>query len=160
MLELMKKYYEQDQEIRQAYDTAAEQNDEAGKISAREAHHQWSDKIISEGEDFWKVYQLFESAQERGNEYIDLRDNIWDKDVPALIDNLRKAGIQKFTFSSTWSNTVEPAWLFLQNGCKLEGMAKINGTSKAIMSEEYERVPAYVQHHLTEWSSEKGRQTP
>ena len=144
MLELMKKYFEQDQEIRQAYDNAVEQNDEAGKKAAREAHHQWTDKVNAEGEDFWKVYRLFESAQERGNEHIDLHEVIWDKDVPALIDNLRKVGIQKFTFSSTWSSTVETAWLFLQNGCKLEGMAEINGTSKAFMSEEYERVPAYV----------------
>ena len=57
---------------------------------------------------------------------------------------LRKAGVKMFTFSSTWSSTVETAWLFLQNGCKLEGMAEINGTCQAFMSDEYERVPAYV----------------
>lgn len=144
MLELMKKYYEQQQEIERAYDAADEQNDEAGKVAAREAYHAWKDKAIAEGEDFWRVYKMYENAQERGNEYIDLHDNIWDKDVPALIERLRKAGIQKFTFSSTWSSTVGTAWLFLQNGCKLEGMAEINGTCTAFMSDEYERVPAYV----------------
>ena len=64
--------------------------------------------------------------------------------MPALIERLRKAGIKKFTFSSTWSSTVQTAWLFLQNGCKVEGMAEINGPSTAFMSDEYERVPAYV----------------
>ena len=144
MLELMKKYYEQYQEIKRAYDAADEQNDEAGKVAAREAYHEWKDKVVAEGEDFWRVYQMYENAQNRGNEYIDIHDVIWDKDVPALIDRLRKAGIQKFTFSSTWSSTVETAWLFLQNGRKVEGMAEINGTTTAIFSDEYERVPAYV----------------
>lgn len=144
MLELMKKYYDQVQEIRGAYDAADEQNDEAGKVAAREAYHAWKDKAIAEGEDFWRVFKMYENAQDRGNEYIDLHDVIWDKDVPALIERLRKAGIKKFTFSSTWSSTVETAWLFLQNGCKLEGMAEINGTTTSVFSDEYERVPAYV----------------
>ena len=144
MLELMKKYHEQLQEIERAYDAADEQNDEAGKVAAREAYHAWKDKAIAEGEDFWRVLQMYQDAKKRGNEYIDLHDNIWDKDVPALIERLRKAGIKKFTFSSTWSSTVQTAWLFLQNGCKVEGMAEINGTTTAFMSDEYERVPAYV----------------
>lgn len=144
MLELMKKYYDQVQEIRGAYDAADEQNDEAGKVAAREAYHAWKDKAIAEGEDFWRVFKMYENAQDRGNEYIDLHDVIWDKDVPALIERLRKAGVKKFTFSSTWSSTVETAWLFLQNGCKVEGMAEINGTTTSVFSDEYERVPAYV----------------
>lgn len=144
MLELMMKYYEQQREIERAYDVADEQNDEAGKVAAREAYHAWKDRAIAEGEDFWRVLQMYQDARKRGNEYIDLHDNIWDKDVPALIERLRKAGIEMFTFSSTWSSTVETAWLFLQNGCKLEGMAEINGTTTAFMSDEYERVPAYV----------------
>lgn len=144
MLELMKKYYEQVEAIKSAYDAANEQNDEAGKVAAREAYQSWKDKVIAEGEDFWRVFKMYKNAKERGNEHIDLHEVIWDKDVPKLIERLRKAGIQKFTFSSTWSGTVETAWLFLQNGCKLEGMAEINGTCQAFMSEEYERVPAYV----------------
>lgn len=144
MLELMKKYYEEKQEIERAYDTAKEHNYEEGKIAAREAYHVWKDKAIAEGEDFWRVYQMYENAQKRGNEHIDLNDVIWDKDVPAMIDRLRKVGIKTFTFSSTWSGTVSTAWLFLQNGCKLEGMTEINGTCQAFMTDEYERVPAYV----------------
>ena len=52
--------------------------------------------------------------------------------------------MKTFTFSSTWSSAVETAWLFVQNGCKLEGLVQINGTCQAFMREEYERVPAYV----------------
>ncbi len=35
------------------------------------------------------------------NEYIDLHDVVWDKDVEALISSLRENGIEYFTFSST-----------------------------------------------------------
>lgn len=144
MLELMKKYYEQVQEIKKAYDAAKEQNDETGKDVAREQHQHWRETVIAEGEDFWRVFQMYEYAQDRGNEYIDLHDAIWDKDVAPLIERLRKAGIRKFTSSSTWSSMVGTAWLFVQNGCKLEGMTEINGTCTAFMSDEYERVPAFV----------------
>ena len=144
MLELMKKYYEQVQVLKKVYDAADERKDEAGKIAAREQYHQWKDTVIAEGEDFWRVFQMYEDARDRGNEYIDLHDVIWDKNVPTTIDRLRKAGVKTFTFSSTWSSAVETAWLFVQNGCKLEGLVQINGTCQAFMSEEYERVPAYV----------------
>ena len=144
MLERMKKYYEQLKALKTAYDAADEKDDEAGKVAAREQSHAWKDTVSAEGEDFWRVFKMYEDAQDRGNEHIDLHDVIWDKDVAPLIDRLRRADIQKFTFSSTWSSTVETAWLFLQNGCKLEGMAEINGTCQAFMSDEYERVHAYV----------------
>lgn len=55
MLELMKKYYEQVQALKNAYDAADEQKDEAGKVAAREQYHQWKDTVIAEGEDFWRV---------------------------------------------------------------------------------------------------------
>ena len=144
MLEQMKKYNEQIKEIKAAFDAANDKGDEAGKEAAREQYHQWKDKIEAEGEDFCKVYSLYKNAKDRGNEYIDLHDVIWDKDVPTLIERLRKAGIEKFTFSSTWSSAVETAWLFIQNGCKVEGITEINGTTTAIFSDDYERIPAYV----------------
>ena len=143
MLEMMKKYYEQDRAIKAAYDEAKERNDAAGKVAAREKHMEWKAKVIAEGEDFWRVFKMYEDAQDRGNEYIDFHEVIWDKDVAPLIDRLRKAGIKAFTFSSTWSSAVKTAWLFLQNGCKLEGLVEINDTSQAFMSDEYERIPAY-----------------
>ena len=109
MLELMKKYYEQVQVLKNAYDAADERKDEAGKVAAREQYHQWKDTVIAEGEDFWRVFKMYEDARDRGNEYIDLHDVIWDKDVPTVIGRLRKAGVKTFTFSSTWSSAVSGA---------------------------------------------------
>ncbi len=123
------------------YDAA---KDEAGKEAARQKVQELFAQIDAKGEGYVRIYKLYESAQERGNAYIDLNDCIWDKDVEGLIDSLRKNGIDHFTFSSTWSSAVETAWLFLQNGCTLEGLVEINSQYKIFASDEYEKAHGYL----------------
>ncbi|MCO7136414.1 hypothetical protein [Eubacterium callanderi] len=132
------------QQLKARYDEAKEKENSAGMEAARASYRKLSEKIESRGESYTKVYRLYEDAAERGNEYIDLHDVVWDKDVEALIASLRENGIEYFTFSSTWSSAVETAWLFTENGCTLEGLVKINGQSKAFGNEEYEKIPAYL----------------
>ena len=52
---------------------------------------------------------------------------------------MREYGIEAFAFSSSWTQALESAWLFTQNGCTLEGMVEINDRCKAILSDEYEK---------------------
>ena len=141
MMKNLAEAFEKEQEIRKQYDEA---KDEAGKEAARTTHKAWENSVAENGIDFWNVYRLYSDAKERGNEYIDLRDCIWDKDVPALISNLRVQGIKRFTFSSSWSSAVETAWLFQQNGCTLEGLVEINGQCKDFHTGEYEKVHGYI----------------
>lgn len=141
MMKNLAEAFDKEQEIRRQYNEA---KDEAGKEAARAAHKVWEDSVAENGADFWSVYRLYSDAKERGNEYIDLRDCIWDKDVPALISNLRAQGIERFTFSSTWSSAVETAWLFQQNGCTLEGLVEINGQCRGCFTDEYEKVHGYL----------------
>lgn len=136
--------YMEMQKIKAVYDTAAAQENAEGMEAARAAHHALMAVIESRGEGYAKVFQLYENAMERGNEYIDLRDVIWDKDIEGLINSLRESGIEHFTFSSTWSSAVETAWLFTQNGCVLEGLVEINGPCTGIFTEEYEKVHGYL----------------
>lgn len=131
--------------IHDAYDQAEEANDQEGKARARaEYKEQFVPYMTEKGDAYWRLYELYARAKDVGNEYIDFNDVIWDKDVPAKIESLREHGIERFTFSSTWSSSVEIAWLFLQNGCELEGMTEINSQHKKIFTEEYERIPAYI----------------
>ena len=131
--------------IHDAYDMAEEAGDQEGMAKARaEYKEQFTPYMTEKGEGYWKLYELYARAKNVGNEYIDFSDVIWDKDVPAKIDGLREYGIERFTFSSTWSSSVETAWLFLQNGCTLEGMTEINSQHRKIFTEEYERIPAYI----------------
>ena len=81
------------QQLKARYDEAKEKENSAGMEAARASYRKLSEKIESRGESYTKVYRLYEDAAERGNEYIDLHDVVWDKDVEALIASLRENGI-------------------------------------------------------------------
>lgn len=136
--------YAREQEIKRQYGTADAQGSEEGKEAARAAYRALMDGIAARGDAYARTYRLYSGAQERGNEYIDLNEVIWDEKVKETIDSLRKCGIEKFTFSSGWSSAVETAWLFTQNGCRLEGLVEINSQHKAFGSEEYEKAHGYL----------------
>mgnify|MGYP000317411646 FL=1 len=136
--------YAQETAITAQYREAEKAGNTAGQEAARNAYHEMEEQIAGKGNPYARIYRLYSEAQERGNAYIDLNDTIWDYQVPALIRNRREYGIEKFTFSSTWSSAVETAWLFTQNGCRLEGLVEINGRHKAFMSDEYEKAHGYL----------------
>lgn len=136
--------YAQEMECRRRFDAAEAAGNTEGQETARDAYRRLEEQIAEKGKAYGWIYRLYSQAQERGNEYIDLNEVIWDDRVAALIDSLREYGIEKFTFSATWSSAVETAWLFTQNGCRLEGIVEINGPHKAFMSDEYEKAHGYL----------------
>ena len=136
--------YAQEMECRRQFDAAEAAGDTEGQEKARAAHQLLAEQIKAKGAAYERILRFYFEAQERGNEYIDLNEVIWDDKVTALIDSFREYGIEKFTFSSGWSSAVETAWLFTQNGCRLEGLVEINGPHKAFMSDEYENAHGYL----------------
>ncbi|MCD8159535.1 MAG: hypothetical protein LUD77_11855 [Clostridiales bacterium] len=84
----------------------AEENE---KTEIGKAHDALWKEITAKGEDYTKLYKLYSETKERENDYIDLSDVVWERDVKPLIESFRKFGISKFTFSSTWSSAVETA---------------------------------------------------
>ena len=144
MKNIFESIYQEVQKIHADYDAAKEACSEEGKNAARAEYEKLCERINEKGAAFIRIARAYREARDKGNEHVDFHDVIWDKDVEGLITCMREHGIEHFTFSSGWSSAVETAWLFQENGCKLEGMAEINGTCTAFMSDEYERVPAYV----------------
>lgn len=136
--------YAREAAIKAQYHEAEKAGSKEGQEAARDAYHELEEQIAVKGNSYARIYRLYSEAQDRGNEYIDLNDTIWDEQVKPLIGSLREYGIEKFTFSSTWSSAVETAWLFTQNGCGLEGLVEINSRHKAFMSEEYEKAHGYL----------------
>jgi hypothetical protein len=84
------------------------------------------DELKELGNATCRLFKEYEVYRDSGNEHLDIREVLWDKDVADLVTAKRENGIEHFTFSSTWSSTVETARLFQQNGCKLEGLIEIN----------------------------------
>ena len=140
----LRKEYERYQQIKAVYDAAEKNGNEEGMRQARADYAAWTESVNAKGKIYGRLYKLTEEAMKRGNEYIDLNDCIWDRDVKELIDSFREYGIEAFTFSSGWSGAAETAWLFTKNGCTLEGLVEINGSHKAFMSEEYEKAHGYL----------------
>jgi glucose-6-phosphate-specific signal transduction histidine kinase len=139
-MNIFEKTYRKEQEMVRQFDAT---DDEEEKETIREAHERLMEGISEKGNIACIVWRAFETAKERGNEYIDFSEVIADSDVRGLLRCLRENGIERFTFSSTWSSAVLTAWYFAQEGCSLEGMVEINGLEK-LFSEEREKIPGYL----------------
>ena len=136
--------YEQELKIRNDYELAKEADSEEGQEAAREAIHKLWDNIDAKGAAYVRIYRDYKDSRDKGNDYIDFHDVIWDKDAPGLIACMRENGIEHFTFSYGWSSAVETAWIFKENGCQLEDLVQINGDRRSFGEEGYEKAPAYL----------------
>lgn len=130
--------------IKEQYDAANKANDASGKKAAADAMVAFRQSISDKGQTYCDLYEKYEEAMERGNEYIDLSECYEYRDEAALISSFREHGIEKFTFSSGWSSAVESAWLFIQNGCTLVGMVEINSRFTSIDGDGFEKRHAYL----------------
>jgi hypothetical protein len=133
--------YARYEDIKAQFDAAETEED---KAVARETYGALMADIATKGKDYMWVFRLYDDAKAKGNEYIDLHDALQDEQVEGLINSLRKNGIEKFTFSSTWSSAVKTAWLIQKNGCTLEGLVEINSAHPDSFNSEYEKVPGYL----------------
>lgn len=143
-LELIKTMYEAEAANIAKYHAADEAGDSEGCKAAREAHEAWEKLMNETDKQFKAVYRLYESMKERGNDMIDFDEPYQYRNAAETVAMLREYGFDRFSFSSTWSSAVETAWLFTQNGCRLEGLVEINGRCKAFMSDEYEKKHGYL----------------
>ena len=123
--------YSQHEALAARYNEASQKNDREGMEQAREEHRALNEKVAANGRAYARLYELYADARERGNDYIDLSEIYDYKDEAQLIADMREYDIEAFTFSSSWTQALESAWLFTQNGCTLEGMVEINEAATA-----------------------------
>ena len=131
------KLYTKIQELKKLYN-------EGEKEKAQQSYSELKETIKNEENGFRKIWTMYEKAKENQNLYIDFNDVIWDNEVQSIIKTLRDNGIEKFTFSSTWSDAVKTAWLFTQNGCTLEGLTEINEGYEDFITGKIKKTPAYL----------------
>ena len=125
------------QELRKLYN-------EGEKEKAHQSCNELKETIKTEENGFRKIWTMYEKARENQNMYIDFNEVIWDNEVQSIIKTLRDNGIEKFTFSSTWTSAVKTAWLFTQNGCTLEGLTEINEGYEDFITGKMKKTPAYL----------------
>lgn len=140
MKNIFEETYTKIAELKKAYDAA---KDEESREKARTAYHDLLKPLEGLGNTAGRLWREYEISRDNGNELLDISEVVWEKDAENFISCMREVGIRQFTFSSTWSSTVETAWLFKQNGCELEGLVEING-SKNFFEEKREKKHGYL----------------
>lgn len=140
-MNIFEEIYSGIQEAKKAYEAAT---NTAEQDAARNLYKKAAKKIDDLNGAEQRIWRAYEIAKDCGNEYIDLNDTIRDDAVEELVACMKECGIEAFTFSSTWSSAVETAWHFQKAGCTLAGLIEINSQYKDLVSDEYEKMPAYL----------------
>lgn len=140
MKNIFEETYKGIEKLKKAYNEA---ETEADREKARAAYHELLRPLEKFGNMAGRLWREYEISRDNGNELLDISETVWDKDVESLISCMREIGIERFTFSSTWSSSVETAWLFQQNGCRLEGLIEINGSTRGF-EKEREKKHGYI----------------
>lgn len=115
--------YQNEQQAIAMFD-AAKNNEE--KEKARELHNKTFGQIGSLGEFAVHVWREYQISRKHGNLNLDLSEIVWDHQVPEIVACMKTNGIERFTFSGTYTEAIRTAWLFQQEGCVLEGFVEIN----------------------------------
>lgn len=144
MKNLFDTLYQQHKELKARFQTAKAANDAEAMDKVRAERKALDESIEAESAAFARTYDLYESAKDRGNEYIDICESYDYRDEGSLISCLREFGIEAFTFSSRWSSAVESAWIFTKLGCTLMGMVEINSKTSNWDGDGYEKCHAYL----------------
>lgn len=92
-----------------------------------------------------RAFSDYESSRACGNPLLDIREVLWNKDVPAYVESLRSHGVQMFTVSSTYSSAVELYWELEKAGCHMVGMREVFlPFTKGPFGDELEKAPAVL----------------
>ena len=91
-------------------------------------------RLQSEGKPYWAVkddeanytiLKAYFTSKQDGKELLDYNDIIWDKDIKAIADAVRRFGIREFTISVQASAIIDILTAFQDLGIRLEGITKV-----------------------------------
>lgn len=123
MKNIFEEAYQKELQAIAAFDAAKNKEE---KEEARELHNKTFGQIGNMGEfavHIWREYQI---SRKHGNFNLNLSEIVWDRQVPEIVACMKANGIERFTFSGTYTEAIRTAWLFQQEGCVLEGFVEIN----------------------------------
>lgn len=121
-------YYSRiEDEIIKTYKEADASDDQETKNAARQLMKQHELTLFErESLEFFQVYTAYREASKNGNRYPDFTEGFTPEKTRMYVEVMRKNGIKRFTYSSSWTSSLRGAWEFEQAGAKLEGLIEIN----------------------------------
>ena len=141
-MDMIERFYGRSEELEKKFDAAEKAGDAQTMQACRDAYQELVKEVQAEGEDFGNMMRLYSDMKKHGNSLLDLSGAY--REPKKILQVFREFGVKEFTFSSTWSSAIQVAWEFTQLGCGLKGMTEIYGSGQTFMSNEYERIPAYL----------------
>ena len=141
-MEMLERFYQRHEELERKFDAAEKAGDTKAMDACQDSHQNLLQEVRVEGEAFGDMMRLYSDMKKHGNSHLDLSGTYQEPEK--ILKTFREFGVTEFTFSSSWSSAIQVAWQFTQLGCTLKGMTEIYGSGQKFMSNEYERIPAYV----------------
>lgn len=141
-MEMIERFYGRNEELKKEFDAAEKAGNQKVMDDCRSAYQELLKEVQAEGQDFCNMMRLYSDMKKHGNSRLDLSGTY--REPEKILETFREFGVKEFTFSSTWSSAIQVAWEFTQMGCTLKGMTEIYGSGRKLMSNEYEKVPAYI----------------
>ncbi|MBQ6972381.1 MAG: hypothetical protein IJP86_08535 [Synergistaceae bacterium] len=90
-------------------------------------------RLQSEGKPYWAVkddeanytmLKAYFNSKKDGKELLDFNDIIWDKDIKAIAEAVRRFGIKEFTISVFATGIADALAAFQEAGIRIQGMIK------------------------------------
>ncbi|WGH93910.1 hypothetical protein QDX21_03670 [Auritidibacter ignavus] len=85
----------------------------------------------------------YKDTLEAGNELVDLAREVFDHEVPTLLDELRELEITEFTISAPQTNTTTIIWQLVERGARLNGLIQVKSRSKNWTTGQQDLLPAW-----------------
>ena len=141
-MEMLERFYQRHEELERKFDAAEKAGDTKAMDACQDSHQNLLQEVRVEGEAFGDMMRLYSDMKKHGNSHLDLSGTY--REPEKILKTFREFGVTEFTFSSSWSSSIQVAWAFTQMGCTLKGMIEIYGSGRKFMSKEYEKVPAFL----------------
>ena len=141
-MEMIERFYGRNEELERTFAAAEKAGDAAAMDACQDGYQDLLQEVRAEGEAFGDMMRLYSDMKKHGNSHLDLSGTY--REPEKILKTFREFGVTEFTFSSSWSSAIQVAWAFTQMGCTLKGMIEIYGSGQKFMSNEYERIPAFL----------------
>ena len=141
-MEMIERFYGRNEELERKFEAAEKAGDAKTMDACQDSHQNLLQEVRVEGEAFGDMMRLYSDMKKHGNSHLDLSGTYQEPEK--ILKTFREFGVTEFTFSSSWSSAIQVSWAFTQLGCTLEGMIEIYGSGRKFMSNEYEKVPAFL----------------
>lgn len=97
---------------------------------------------MAQGKEFGFMFRLYSEMRFRENSWIDIYD--LESDPAVLIRIFQDFGVNEFTYSCNYADAQKTLWRFVESGCKIVGMVKINSSLHIPWTNAYEKIPAFL----------------